>query len=59
MSEPEKKHPIVGFFGLVIFVIGVLMASCGPFYWYEAIPLLIGLILLVYALFTGQMTLFG
>ena len=60
MTEPEKKrHPEIGFLGLVLLVIGIV-AACGAegALWPFAVIAVGGLILAI-ALFTGNLKFMG
>lgn len=56
-DQPKPKRPIIGFAGIILTIIGAIIA-CNKPAWGIAI-VTIGAIILVYALFTGNIKLLG
>jgi uncharacterized membrane protein YvbJ len=54
---PKKRHPIIGFIGLILILIGIGV-SCADANWGIGIGL-VGAAVLVFALITGNMKLSG
>lgn len=57
MSEPKERQPIWGLVGMVLVVLGIIVAVAGAGWGYALI--VVGGLVLVVALFTGNVKLFG
>jgi predicted amidophosphoribosyltransferase len=58
LDEPRKKHPEIGLAGLGILAVGLIWAFGNATIWAFAL-IVLGVIVLVIALFTGNVKLFG
>lgn len=57
MSEPKERQPIWGLVGMVLVVLGIIVSVAGAGWGYALI--VVGGLVLVVALFTGNVKLFG
>lgn len=57
MSKEKKKNPVIGLVGILLLVVGIFV-GCNSLWWGVAIGG-VGFAVFVYAMLTGNLTLFG
>lgn len=58
-DEPRKRYPIIGFVGMVLLVLGIIGTCADRGAVWPMTVILVGAIILVVALFTGNVKFLG